>query len=71
MRPVSVCGSYQDVPFQKETRFNGDTDACLAVALNITAKKKGIIYKMTLSYQLAVETAEITPLTAAQCILKN
>lgn len=32
--------SYQDVPFQKQTRFNGDADARLAVTLNIAAKEK-------------------------------
>lgn len=32
--------SYQDVPFQKKTRFNGDADARLAVTLNVAAKEK-------------------------------
>lgn len=32
--------SYQDVPFEKKPRFNGDADASLAVTLNITAKEK-------------------------------
>lgn len=31
--------SYQDVPFQKKTRFDGDADAGLTVTLNITAKQ--------------------------------
>lgn len=31
--------SYQDVPFQKKTRFDGDADAGLAVTLNITVKQ--------------------------------
>lgn len=33
-----VCGSYQDVPLQEEARFNGDADAGLAVALDVTAE---------------------------------
>lgn len=36
---VCLCCSYQDVPLQKETRFNGDADAGLAVTLDITAEK--------------------------------
>lgn len=31
---------YQDVPFQQKTWFDGDADACLAVTLDVTAKKK-------------------------------
>lgn len=42
MRHKLFCGgvSYQDVPFQKKTRFNGDADARLAVTLNVAAKEK-------------------------------
>ena len=34
--------SYQDVPFKKKTRFNGDADAGLAITLNITARQKQV-----------------------------
>lgn len=32
--------SYQDVAFQKKTRFDGDADAGLAVALDVTETEK-------------------------------
>lgn len=35
------CSSYQDISFQQQARLNGDTDACVAVSLNITVKHGG------------------------------
>lgn len=61
-----LCLSYQNVPLQKKSRFDGDADARLAVTLNITAKEKTATSQTTsLDFSVkAVKLITVQPITS-------